>query len=81
MAAQTYSENKNSTENFQNNSFAKASPSKSFHVLSGDDTQFKTENRVRPSWLKESLKVRPAGEGFAIYKNRAFQVLQNKAQR
>lgn len=78
MAAQN---NHNPPKNFKNNTFSKASSYKSFQVLAGDDTQFKIENRVRPTWLQESSKPRPAAEGFAIYRNRAFQVLQNKAQR
>lgn len=81
MAAQTHSENKNHTENFKDNSFEKNSKKQSFNVLAGDNTQFKVENKIRPSWLKESFNVRPAAEGFAIYRNRAFQVLQNKLQR
>ncbi len=81
MATQTNSDNHKTPENFKDNSFAKPFSRKSFQVLAGDDTQFKIENRVRPAWLKESSKPRPAAEGFAIYRNRAFQVLQNKAQR
>lgn len=80
MDAQAH-QNQTSTENFTNNSFTQASTQKSFQVLSGDNTQFKIENRSRPAWLKESSNVRPTGESFAIYKNRAFQILQSKAQR
>ncbi len=80
MSAPAYSENKN-TENFKDNSFNQSPKKQSFHVLAGDDTKFKVENRARPTWLKESFNVRPAAEGFAIYRNRAFQVLQNKVQR
>ncbi len=79
MAAQSHQNH--SPENFKDNSFHKASKTKSFKVLAGDNTQFKVENRARPAWLQESSKPRPAAEGFAIYRNRAFQVLQNKAQR
>lgn len=80
MAAQAYSENKKNTENFQDNNFQKASRKQSFHVLAGDDTQFKIENKIRPAWLQESSQARPAAEGFAIYRHRAFKILQNKAQ-
>ena len=81
MAQPAFSQNQNSAENFQDNQFTPKAKNKSYQVLSGDDTQFKVENRVKPQWLKESFKARPTGESFAIYRNRAFQTLQNKAQK
>lgn len=81
MAAQAHMQNQNLAENFQDNHFNQKSSDKSHQVLAGDDTKFKIENRSRPNWFKESFKVRPTGESFAIQRSRAFQTLQNKAHK